>query len=747
MNLRFDSRTSTVLAHDLQSIQATLKLVLHQYRDQTLLERASVPYDTATRAALAGGDWSIEPAVEASGDHAVTLRLRVTLTAGRAEQVALGAEIELADWSREHYLLMPGAVYAGNRFRTHTTHRTEGLPELGLTPQIIMGPDVPRLNVGDGPSRVQMLSGDLSFPAVAIHFPSLQRGLIVTTVAATPIGYTSLALSENDERTRAVIRILAPGVRQDGRFNGRACNDRAADWNAGDAVEVPLHFDLFAAPKLQTVYDRLFDVRAKMDLPKRTHHEIPFSEVWRIQEKKFNEQNWVQKYGYYSVGMRESRPQDWQSGWVGGPNILPALLGAGDPLTYRRALRTFDFLCNGALTPSGFLKSSFHEGLWSDHDRTLLRYSGDSLYCLLKSFQILRQRGEPTHAPWERLVRSLADAFVRLWERHGQFGHHARSARDEIAIGGTCTAALAIGGLARASEWFNDKHYLDTAVAAAAYYHQRFVARGITNGGPGDIIQAPDSESCFGLLDSYITLFEITQDPRWLQVAREVAHQAATWVVNYDFSFPKHSTFGKLDMLTDGTVYANVQNKHSAPGICTLSGDSLLKLFRATGDARYLDLLRAIAHAIPQYMSRDDRPIVDRRPNQRWPVMPAGWINERVNMSDWEVRNDPDEEIGVGEIFGGSTWSEGAMLLTHAELPGVYAQPDTRFLCVLDHVTGEWLGPDKLRISNPTQFGATVKVLVETRQSASTIRLAKAMCQSIQRIDVEARGAATLCVE
>ena len=44
-----------------------------------------------------------------------------------------------------------------------------------------------------------------------------------------------------------------------------------------------------------------------------------------------------------------------------------------------------------------------------------------------------------------------------------------------------------------------------------------------------------------------------------------------------------------------------------------------------------------------------------RRPGQRWPVMDPGWINERVNMSDWEVRGDSDNEIAVSEILGGST--------------------------------------------------------------------------------------------
>jgi hypothetical protein len=86
----------------------------------------------------------------------------------------------------------------------------------------------------------------------------------------------------------------------------------------------------------------------------------------------------------------------------------------------------------------------------------------------------------------------------------------------------------------------------------------------------------------------------------------------ASWTVSYDFPFPPESTFGKLGMLANGTVLANAQNKHSAPGLCTHSGLSLLRLFRHTGDTSdtwIMDLMRDIAHALPQYMSRADRPI------------------------------------------------------------------------------------------------------------------------------------------
>ena len=107
-------------------------------------------------------------------------------------------------------------------------------------------------------------------------------------------------------------------------------------------------------------------------------------------------------------------------------------------------------------------------------------------------------------------------------------------------------------------------------------------------------------------------------------------------------------------------------NKHGAPGICTWSGDCLLKYYRATGDKYALDLLVDISHGLPQYVSRKDRQIGN---------MPPGGSCERVNLSDWEGKS------GVGgNIFASCSWVEAAIALTAVEIPSIYIQPDKDLL-------------------------------------------------------------------
>ena len=374
-----------------------------------------------------------------------------------------------------------------------------------------------------------------------------------------------------------------------------------------------------------------------------------------------------------------------------------------------------------AATPSGFVRGCFSQGRWQpDEGQCYLRYSADTLYFLMKT--LLQLRVGPPHVEpkpaWLGLARGLCEGFVHCWTEAGHLPHYVDATTGAVRLGGSCAAALAPAGLMLAARYFDEPRYRVVAEGAARRYRDNFLAKGLTNGGPGDIFQNVDSESAAALLESFVVLMEESDGAEeWLAAARRCAAYCATWVTSYDFRFPARSTFGRLDMLTTGTVWANVQNKHAAPGICTLSGASLLKLWRATGDPVWRELVRDIARCQPQYISRADRPIPDTRTPKRWKVMRPGWINERVNLSDWEVRGEPWEEIGVGEIFGGSCWSEPAVLNTIAEVPGIHLATDTLELTVFDHVHVQIALADEhsivLRVTNATIHAAAPVLLAE----------------------------------
>jgi hypothetical protein len=672
-----------------------------------------------------GADWVCDCHVTPvpGRKEALDCLLRFQVTGGSARNSSVGARLTFEDWSTDNYVLMPGALYNGNRFESrHIKYPPLESPADAAVKQPIIVTDIPRLNNDEGPSRVQLVTGDASTPAMGFYSPHWKLAVWILTEQATQLGNTGLGIEESEERDTAFFSLTAPHVRE--LYKYRICDtshpsdDRGADLHTGDQVDLHFRFYAFPSDNVQTLFDRFVEIRKDLSGPTKLYHQIPFSSVWEIQEDKYNRQNWEDQHGFYSVGLRENIYQTWQIGWVGGLMATHPLLFEGNATSQARARRNFDFVFPAGQGPSGFFygvgdgEKWYNDGFQRPYAGKwhLLRKSADALYFIVKQFLLLQKKDSAWRPSpdWAQGTTRCADAFVRLREKYGQFGQFVDVDTGDITVGGSTNAASACAGLALASSFFSTPKYLRVAEAAADEYYQQYVQAGISVGGPGEICQCPDSESAFGLLESFVVLYETTGDRKWLSRASDMANQCATWMVSYDFHFPPQSLFGRLQMHTTGSVFANAQNKHSAPGIATLSGDSLFKLYRYTANRAYLELIQELAHNLPQYLSRADRPVGK---------MPPGWMNERVQLSDWL---EP-----IGEIFNGSCWCEVSNMLTFVEIPGLYVQPDAGLVVAIDHIDVETIeNTDQrlaIRATNPTKFTATVKVFAENSGPAKQI--------------------------
>lgn len=711
------------------NLRCTAKV--HRYEGSSLCEEIRLPLDTEPFS-FAGCRWELKAASECP-------EVRLTLLEGHAENVALLLEFSLPHWSPQHYLLFPGVVYAGNRFEV----RPMDYPPILSDPRDL-SPDQPplitdilRLNHGPGPSGFHLLAGAMAVPTVGVFDPHRKSGLLVLTRPFENGRETGYEFVESEDRQSATLTIGTPGVRQNTRYT--MCNtqtpstDRGADLVAGDSLALTVKTVEFSCADIPELFARLLEERyALTGSPEIAPPELPFSAAWSILDHKYQRDNWSEAGGYYRIGVGEGRHVDFQPGWVGGlMNTLP-LLHEGTPLSRERAKQALDFVfSNGGQGESGFFYGCYHKGVWSgdgfdiniwtpearphpDRDHYhLVRKSADVLYFLCKQFDLIA-RQEPGWAPpqsWHSGTRRCADAFVALWKKFGQLGQFVDIHTGEIIVGGSASAGIAPAGLALAAGFFDEPAYLEAAEDIAEYYRREFTRNGITNGGPGEILQCPDSESAAGLLEGYITLWEVTGKRKWLDAAEEAAAQLATWQISYDYAFPPGTEFGRLGIRSAGGIFANSQNGHGAPAICTLSGNAYLKLHRATARPVYRQLLLELAHNLPQYLSREDRPIVALGGE----ALPSGWMNERLNTGDWDNN--------LGGVFHGSCWVEASMMFTVMEIPGIYVRTDTGEVTVFDHLDVEPIlrdgHPVALRIHNPTPFPATVKILAEDGQQAA----------------------------
>lgn len=643
--------------------------------------------------------------------------------------LAVGLRMAVSGWKKENYLFLPAAVYNGNRFLSkplpYPPYDQRSRDEAFSLPPVVT--DIPHLSRTGQISKIQLRSGDLSTPAAGWYDREEKKGVFLFFPHHCGKDYTGISVEEDLRAGTLTLSVSSPAVREENCyfFGERADGsgfypdshtpscDTGRCFEAGDEVRLSLHIYEFPAETLDDFFAFFHRARGCLEhgnLP----DVVPFSQAYRAVKEKYQRANYLPE-GYYSVGTNHGNPLNcWQAGWVGGGmNSYPFLLeDSGE--ARRRAVSTYRFILDRLQLPSGWIAGVYADGVFygdnfdGEHPGSclLLRKNADLLYFLIRQAMLLDRLGlsEETRRP---KLRRLADAFVRLFEKYGQLGQFIDTETDEILVGNSASAAIACAALALASSYFSDPKYLETAEALGDLYDREYVSQGLLNGGPGEICQAPDSESAFGMVEGYVQLYETTRKERWLHCAEKTFRIAETWVVSYDFHFPPDSVAARRGVHTLGTVFANAQNKHSAPGICTLSGSSLLKLYRFTGDRSYLERLREIAHAIGQFVSLEQRRVMTLE--KRW--LPDGCINERVQMSDWEGKET------VGEFLCGSNWPEVSMLLTYTEIPGVYVDFAHGFAFAFDHIVCETEAVSEeemtLRLRNTTDFDAKVTLLAD----------------------------------
>lgn len=580
----------------------------------------------------------------------------------------------------EEYVFFPACCYDGNRFnvlkKMYPPLFTEEEAKIDMPVTIT---DVPRLEK-DGSGRIDVTTGDVAVPCVGVYSREHKKAVLFFTIQE--IDGINLGLSYEKGR----ILVSYPHMRKQYMYQWpflKESTDKGMDFEKGREIEIPFKIIKFPCKNMEEFYHVFFESRKCMgmstDIPKPMDAKLQFE----IQREKMNRWNWKEQGQFYGTENAESSPHSWQAGWIGGGMYTYALMRLGGSLEWERGMKTLEHIFRQQ-TESGFVHEGSDEAgiptmgmfrcKWAINWH-MVRKSADILYYMFMHFELIKERGEKVPAVFELGTKRLADAFVRLWKKYGQFGQFVSVSTGDIVVGGSTSGAMAPGGLVEAAIYFGDESYLEVARESAEFYYQKVREEGVTTGGPGEILQCPDSESAFALLESLTSLYRVTKEEKWLQYSKYLAEFCSSWVVAYNYKFRKGSEFARLDMKTTGCVFANAQNKHAAPGICTLSGVSLYLLYQWSGDEKYYEIFCEIIDSISQYISTEERPIytwtvpkdatllkeAERVAPQR---QDPGFMCERVNMSDWET------EECIGGIFHGSCcWCETAalMILAHKD--------------------------------------------------------------------------------
>lgn len=660
----------------------------------------------------ASTSWAVETKEEKVTDG---ISYTFTFTARQAlENAGVAVAFDEYDWSSDNYVMIPAAVYNGNRQRIVNRKYATGLDksdyyrkELALTSN-----PIPQLSPEFGsPSLLELSVCNAATPAIVW----LDRRSGTGSILLTEQGFEQdgnmldhgLIVAEAPDRQTASFIISAPGVRsRKPQFIGFSESpDRGASVAKGDRIVLKVTKIDFPCGDVPGLLARFMQVRKMYTAGSEVRNLMPMSEVFFRMARNIDERYYEGEEGAFYC----PENADWMSyGWVGGLINTYPMLALGDTGHLHKVKNTFDFTLSAGKGKSGFYYDILGaDGKVVNRDAAALnpgigltRKNADVLYWMVKQFNLLKEqgRGNEIAQGWEGEIRKLADAFVSTWKRSGTWGNYLNVETGEIAVYNSTSGAMAFGGLALASVYFQKPAYLEVAREAAESYYDSFALVGFTSGGCGDILQNADSETAAALMTSLMTLYEVTGEQSYLKQSADLAHLCATWTVSFPYRLPAETPLAKLGADLTGAVWASTQNKHGAPGFCTQSGDALFKLYRATGDTLFAGLLRDIIHAHAEG------------------IQPDGKITERLTYCDADSRGSRGE--------GGKTgWNETNGALMALEIPGIYVRTDKGSLYVFDHVEAKILKRNSeyllLQITNPTAYDAVVTVFAENAEEAA----------------------------
>lgn len=665
-------------------------------------------------------DWEVSLTNESQGNNTVYGKEYMYEYTFKAKRPLRSAGVAVAfdryNWSSDNYVMIPSCVYNGNRQRIVNRPYATGLDKSDYrrSDLALSSNPIPQLSPEFGvPSLLEVLVNNAATPAIVWLERMQQQGYVLLTDQGIErneeIVDHALIVEESPDRSVSSVVVSAPGVRsKKPEFIGFSKSpDRGLSFSKGEEVKIRIRLFAFEAAEVPVVLDRFHQVRKIQTGVNAPRNIKPASEVMRLMA--FNIDRRYLKCEDWEYYCPENA--DWISfGWIGGLMNTYPMLALGDAEHLQKVKNTFDFALPRAQGKSGY----FYGTLGSDGkifgrdaskeapEINISRKSADVLYWMVKQFMLLKaQNRKDQIAPeWDESMIRLADAFVNTWNKYGTLGNYVNVETGEVEVYNTTSGAMAVAGLALASQYYGKENYLTVAEQIGDAYYKDFALVGFTSGGCGDILQNADSETAVAFLTSCNLLYELTRKPEWLDRTRDLANLCATWTVSFDYVLPENTELGQLDARLAGAVWASTQNKHGAPGFCTSSADALFRIYRETGELRFADLLHDVWHAYVEG------------------IRPNGFISERLTYCDAELRGTR----GLGGD-GGNGWNEVNGCLMALELPGIYVRTDEDRFFVFDHVDVSLKKEnDKeiiLSITNTTPYDAEISLLCENAEEAS----------------------------
>jgi hypothetical protein len=255
-----------------------------------------------------------------------------------------------------------------------------------------------------------------------------------------------------------------------------------------------------------------------------------------------------------------------------------------------------------------------------------LRNATEDMRVLMRAYRRERALGRQ-HPEWFNWVKSYVDWLVLQQREDGSFPRRWKPGSNEVAEPTGTTSYNPVPLLVMMTEETGDPKYKQSAIRAAEYVWATWGTRGLFVGGASDNPNITDKEAGMLSMEAYLSLYDSTREPRWLERAKAAADFAESWIWIWNVPMPVDADDAQLNwkrgVPTVGVQGITALVAGSVDEYLDWAVPSYAKLYNYTGDQHYLDVARILLH--------DTKSMV-ALPGRQYDMKGIGWQQEGWRM-------------------------------------------------------------------------------------------------------------------
>ena len=174
-----------------------------------------------------------------------------------------------------------------------------------------------------------------------------------------------------------------------------------------------------------------------------------------------------------------------------------------------------------------------------------LRNATEDMRVLMRAYRRERALGRQ-HPEWFNWVKTYVDWLILQQRPDGSFPRRWKPGSSEVEEPTGTTSYNPVPLLVMMTEETGDPKYKQAAIRAAEYVWANWGTRGVFIGGASDNPNITDKEAGMLSMEAYLSLYDSTKEPKWLERAKAAADFAESWIWIWNVPMPLDANDAQL---------------------------------------------------------------------------------------------------------------------------------------------------------------------------------------------------------